>query len=176
MSVVFLTSYIQSKMCRRCIWWYSRRGIKMCYIVYVCIHIIALNGQSKENCGDEEQEAQLRAPVATLSFNFSFAWRSHDLFLLFACILIIHLMYIIYFLLLELCECVCGPTFSALATKASFLLLLFSPLSDFLFLLFQFAFETWKRNESSLSVFIMLFCSSEWTEVSEDAVKNDRIL
>lgn len=65
-----------------------------CIVNVCCIHIIALNGQDEEKrC--EEQEAQLRAPVATESIRFSFAWRSHDLFLLFACIsyLIIHLMY-----------------------------------------------------------------------------------
>ena len=113
-------------MSRRSIGCYGRRRIKMCCIVFICIHIIALIRQNKEKRG-EEQEAQMRAPVATLSFCFSFAWRSHDLFLLFACILIIHLMYYIFFLM-ELCECVCGPIFLHLPQKPLFFFFFFTTL------------------------------------------------
>lgn len=74
-----LTSCVLSGLCRRrSVGCNRRRWIEVYTIIRVCIHIIALNGQYKKKHG-EEQEAQLTAPVATSSFRFSFAWRSHDL-------------------------------------------------------------------------------------------------
>lgn len=105
-----------------------------CCIIGVCIHIIALNGQCEEKHA-EEQEAQLCPPVATSpSFRFSFAWRSHDfwLLMLFACTFailnIISLYVLLYFFFLlsfyyftDVCVCMCV----AVSVLCGFLLLFF---------------------------------------------------
>jgi hypothetical protein len=166
-----LTSYVQSKAkvyrSRRSVGCNCRRRIEAHYIIRVCIHIIALNGQCEEKYG-EEQEAQLTVPVATSSFRFSFAWRSHNLLMLVACsfaILIIHLMFFILFILLKLCECVSVaplfllPFFALSRHKTT---LYFSPL---FYSLFYLLFETATSGRFfQVCVYYAFFCKSGGTE------------
>lgn len=100
----------------------------------------------------------MTAPVATSSFGFSFAWRSHDICCCrFACsfaILIIHLMFFILLILLKLCECVCGSTFFRFLCTRHKTTLYFSPL----FPPYLSCFSRQQRAEDFLLSSVCLLC------------------